>query len=203
MKVVFVEEVEGTANVGEVKDVKNGFARNYLLPRGLAVAATKHNLQRAEKLAKADTIRQDKLDSSAQGVAKKIDGVAISLTARVGQQGRLFGSIGAIDIARELSEKSGTEVEHRQVLLPQAIRTLGTQEVRIRLTRNVFAAVSVTVESEDGEGELTIAETVEAIEAEEAAEAAEKAESDGKAGSETGEAEASTDEVSADEDESD
>ncbi len=144
MKVVFVEEVEGTANVGEIKDVKNGFARNYLLPRGLAVAATKHNLQRAEKLAKADGIRQDKLDGSAQVVAKKIDGAAITLTARVGQQGRLFGSVGAIDIARELNEKSGTDVEHRQVLLPQAIRTLGTQEVRIRLTRNVFAAISVS-----------------------------------------------------------
>ena len=146
MKVVFVEEVEGTANVGEIKDVKNGFARNYLLPRGLAVAATKHNLQRAEKLAKADGIRQDKLDGSAQVVAKKIDGAAITLTARVGLQGRLFGSVGAIDIARELSEKSGTDVEHRQVLLPRAIRTLGTQEVRIRLTRNVFRGLAVIVE---------------------------------------------------------
>ncbi len=193
MKVVFVEEVEGTANVGEIKDVKNGFARNYLLPRGLAVAATKHNLQRAEKLAKADIIRQEKLDGSAQVVAKKIDGAAISLTARVGQQGRLFGSVGAIDIARELNEQSGTDVDHRQVLLPQAIRTLGTQEVRIRLTRNVFAAVSVTVESEDGEGELTIAEAVEAVEAEEAAQ------SDGEAV----EAETSTDEVGAAEIESD
>jgi large subunit ribosomal protein L9 len=193
MKVVFVEEVEGTANVGEIKDVKNGFARNYLLPRGLAVAATKHNLQRAEKLAKADIIRQEKLDGNAQVVAKKIDGAAISLTARVGQQGRLFGSVGAIDIARELNEQSGTDVDHRQVLLPQAIRTLGTQEVRIRLTRNVFAAVSVTVESEDGEGELTIAEAVEAVEAEEAAQ------SDGEAV----EAETSTDEVGAAEIESD
>lgn len=203
MKVVFVEEVEGTANVGEIKDVKNGFARNFLLPRGLAVAATKHNLQRAEKLAKADGIRQDKLDGSAQVVAKKIDGAAITLTARVGLQGRLFGSVGAIDIARELNEKSGTDVEHRQVLLPQAIRTLGTQEVRIRLTRNVFAAINVTVESEDGEGELTIAEAVDAVEAEEAADAAETADSDGEADSKSGEAEASSDEAGADEAESD
>jgi alanyl-tRNA synthetase len=66
MKVVFVEEVEGTAHVGEIKDVKNGFARNYLLPRKLAVPATKHNLQRAEKLTKVDAVRQDKLDSAAQ-----------------------------------------------------------------------------------------------------------------------------------------
>ena len=173
MKVVFVEEVEGTAQVGEVKDVKNGFARNFLLPRGLALPATKHNLQRVDKLAKADVIRQEKLDGGAKLVAKKIDGVTITLKARVGQQGRLFGSVTALDIAKALSETSGSEVEHRQVQLPQAIRTLGSQEIKIRLTRNVFADVTVNVESEDG-GDLSIAEAVEAVEAEESeAEAAE------------------------------
>ena len=75
MKVVFVEEVPGSALVGEVKEVKNGYARNFLLPRGLAVPATKDNLERGERLAKADTIRQDKLDSTAQVVADKIDTV--------------------------------------------------------------------------------------------------------------------------------
>ncbi len=172
MKVVFVEEVEGTAHVGEIKDVKNGFARNYLLPRNLAVPATKHNLQRAEKLTKVDAVRQDKLDSAAQGIADKLQGAHVTLTARVGQQGRLFGSVTATDIASKLNEETGSDIEHRQVLLSQVIRTLGTQELRVRLTRNVFADVTVTVESEDGTGELTIAEAVEAVEAEEAADAA-------------------------------
>jgi large subunit ribosomal protein L9 len=109
-------------------------------------------------------------------VAEKIDGVTITLRARVGQQGRLFGSVTALDIAKELSETAGAEVEHRQVQLPQAIRTLGSQEIKIRLTRNVFADVTVNVESEDG-GELSIAEVVEAVDAEEAeADAAEAAE---------------------------
>ncbi|MCZ6708331.1 MAG: 50S ribosomal protein L9 [Chloroflexi bacterium] len=171
MKVVFVEEVEGTAHVGEIKDVKNGFARNFLLPRNLAVPATKHNLQRAEKLTKVDAVRQDKLDSAAQGVADKLQGAHVTLTARVGQQGRLFGSVTATDIASKLNEETGSDIEHRQVLLSQVIRTLGTQELRVRLTRNVFADVTVTVESEDGTGELTIAEAVEAVEAEEASDA--------------------------------
>ena len=180
MKVVFIEEVEGTAIVGEVKDVKNGFARNFLLPRGLALPATKHNMQRVDKLAKADVVRQEKLDGGAKLVAEKIDGVTITLRARVGQQGRLIGSITALDIAKELIETAGAEVEHRQVQLSQAIRTLGSQAIKIRLTRNVFADVTVNVESEDG-GELSIAEAVEAVDAEdaEATEAGNESESGG------------------------
>ena len=174
MKVVFLEEVPGSALVGEVKEVKNGYARNYLLPRGLALPATKDNLRRGERLAKADTIRQDKLDSAAQGLAAKIDGARIKLSARVGEQGRLYGSVTAVHIADELSRLAGQDVGHRQVLLPQSIRAIGTEEVRVRLTRNVFAAVTVEVAPEEVEKEEpTIAEAVAAVEAEEAAQAAE------------------------------
>ena len=170
MKVVFVEEVEGSGRVGEVKVVKNGYARNFLLPRGFAVPATKDNLERAERLASADTIRQGKLDGDAKAIADKIDGAAITLTARVGQQGRLFGSITASDIADRLSEIAGTPVDHRQVLLGQSIRTIGTQDVRVRLTRNVSAGITVEVQSEEGEHEEpTIEEAVAAADAEEAA----------------------------------
>lgn len=169
MKVVFVEEVEGSGRVGEVKVVKNGYARNFLLPRGFAVPATKDNLERAERLATADTIRQNKLDGDAQAIADKIDGAAITLTARVGQQGRLFGSITASDIADRLSEIAGTPVDHRQVLLGQSIRTIGTQDVRVRLTRNVSAEITVEVQSEEGaHEEPTIEEAVAAADAEEA-----------------------------------
>ena len=146
MKVVFFEEVEGTAHVGEIKDVKNGFARNYLLPRGLAGPTTKNNLARAERLAKADAIRQQRLDGVAGPVAAAITGAELTFQARVGEQGRLFGSITARDIAQRLTEHAqegapGAEIDHRQVQLPQSLRTLGTEDVRIRLTRNIFAEV--------------------------------------------------------------
>ena len=181
MKVVFVEEVPGSALVGEVKEVKNGYARNFLLPRGLAVPATKNNLERGERLLKADTVRQDKLDGVAQALADKIDGAALALTARVGEQGRLYGSVTAANIAEELSAIAGETVDHRQVLLGQPIRTIGSQQLRVRLTRNVFAGVTVTVapeltEAEQAEAEgPTIAEAVAEAEAEEAAEAASEA----------------------------
>ena len=171
MKIVFLEEVEGSGLAGEVKDVKNGYARNYLLPRGLAVPATKDNLQRAERLAQADVVRQDRLDSAAQGIATKLDGAALTFEARVGQQGRLFGSITALNIAERLSELAGEPVDHRQVMLGQVLRTLGRQEVRIRLTRNVMVTVNVEVKAEEAEeaaaAEPTIEEAVAAVEAEE------------------------------------
>ena len=174
MKVVFVEEVEGSGQIGEVKVVKDGYARNFLLPRGLAVPATAPNLQRADKLARADVIRQDKLDASGQSLAKRIDGQRVTLTARVGEQGRLFGSITAIDIAGALSALAGEEVDHRQVLLGQAIKTIGREEVRVRLTRNVFATVTVQVESEAGEAGPSFDDAVAAAEAEEATDVAEE-----------------------------
>ena len=104
MKVVFIEEVAGSGNVGDVKEVKDGYARNFLLPRGLVVPATNHNISRAQNLAQSDEIRQEKIDGEATVVANKIDGASLVLTARVGEQGRLFGSITASDLAEQLSQ---------------------------------------------------------------------------------------------------
>ncbi len=175
MKVVFFEEVEGTALVGEVKEVKNGFARNYLLPRGLAGPTTKNNLFRAERLAQADAIRQEKLDGDASPVALAIAGQELTFQARVGEQGRLFGSITARDIAERLTEIAASSVpeaviEHRQVLLPQSLRSLGAEDVRVRLTRNVSAEVRVIVEPDAESAELSFDEVVAEVEEAEAAE---------------------------------
>lgn len=174
MKVVFFEEVEGTAQVGEVREVKNGFARNYLLPRGIAGPPTKNNLMRAERLAKADAIRQGKLDAVASPVAAAIDGQALVFEARVGQQGRLFGSVTARDIAERLTEiarKAAPDatVDHRQVQLPQSLRELGTQTVPVRLTRNVHAEVTVEVQADEDSLDIGISEYVAELEAEEEA----------------------------------
>lgn len=193
MKVVFFEEVEGTALVGEVKEVKNGFARNYLLPRGLAGPTTKNNLVRAERLAQADAIRQEKLDGEASPVALAIAGAEMTFQARVGEQGRLFGSITARDIAERLTEIAseavpGAAIEHRQVLLPQSLRTLGTEDVRVRLTRNVSAQVQVIVEPDAESVDLSFAEVVAEVEEAEAADAAPA--DDGEEADEAGQVEA-------------
>ena len=154
MKVVFLESVEGTAQVGEVKEVKNGFARNYLLPKRLAAPAVEPYLQRANARAKREAKRQEALDQDAAAVAARIEGGKISLSARVGEHGKLYGSVTSIHIAAEVAKLLGEEqFDHRKVLLPEAIKEIGVQPIRLRLTRNVEATIELEVLAE-GEPEL-------------------------------------------------
>jgi large subunit ribosomal protein L9 len=145
MKVVFLEDVEGTAQVGDVKDVKNGFARNFLLPRGLAVAATKDNLFRAEALAERENRRQAKLDEEWAPTADRLRDYTVTMEARVGETGRLYGSVTNRDIAEALTKQIGRDIEQRQVLLPEPIRELGPHPVPVKLTRSTTIDVNVEV----------------------------------------------------------
>jgi large subunit ribosomal protein L9 len=186
MKVVFFEDVEGTAQVGEVKEVKNGFARNFLLPRGAAGAATKDNLQRANSLAQKEARRQEKIDGEARGVSTKLDGYTVTLEARVGETGRLFGSITNRDIAEALTAKAGIEIDPHTVLLPEPIRDIGPRPVTIKFTRNVTAEVTVDVVPDEASKpvvEKLMAERAAQAEAEAkaAAEAKYRAEAEAKA----------------------
>ena len=183
MKVVFLESVEGTALVGEVKDVKNGFARNYLLPRGLAAPATEPYLQRANVRAAREAKKQEGLDRDASSVAARLEGARIEIIARVGEQGKLYGSVTAIHIAEEVAKLIGDdEFDHRKVLLPEAIKEIGVQPVRLRLTRNVEAAIELEViaegveEEEAVEGSETEADTGDVTAEEPRAELAEAGE---------------------------
>ncbi|MCL6644394.1 MAG: 50S ribosomal protein L9 [Dehalococcoidia bacterium] len=145
MKVVFFEDVEGTAQAGEVKEVKNGFARNYLLPRGIAGPTTKENLRRANAIAQREARRQEKLDAEARAIAAKLENLVVSIEARVGETGRLFGSVTNRDVAAAIQAATGVELEHQQVLLPEPIRELGQRPVDIKFTRNVSVTVTVDV----------------------------------------------------------
>lgn len=165
MKVVFFEDVEGTAQVGEVKVVKNGFARNFLLPRGLAGPATAPNLQRAGSLAEKEARRQARLDGEAEVHRQRLEGYSVTFEARVGETGRLYGSVTSRDIARRIEETAGVEVDARVILLPEPIRELGERDVVIRFTRNVSAAITVVVEPD--EDSKAIVEQLRAREAEE------------------------------------
>lgn len=173
MKVVFLENVEGTAQVGEVKEVKNGFARNYLLPRGLAAPAVEPYLRRAAVRAAREAKRQEELDRSATALAERLEGTRISIPARVGEQGKLYGSVTGVHIAAEVARLIGEEeFDHRKVLLPEAIKEVGVQPVRLRLTRNVEAAIEVEVYAE-GEESGAATEATEATEGEGAEQEAE------------------------------
>ncbi|HXG41284.1 MAG TPA: 50S ribosomal protein L9 [Dehalococcoidia bacterium] len=146
MKVVFLEEVEGKARVGEVREVADGYARNYLFPRKLAAPATPHYISMARAKAEKEARRQARLDQEAQErLLPKLEGRSLRIQVRVGEQGKLFGSVTALDVARAVQEQTGVELDHRQVLLAEPIRELGSFPVGLRLTRNVHAQVTVEV----------------------------------------------------------
>src|SRR3990172_1470551 len=173
-----MEEVEGTARVGEIKNVADGFARNYLLPRRLAAPATDHYIAIAQARAEKEARREERLDDEARvHPLPKMEGRSVTIEVRVGEQGKLFGSVTARDIAEKLQAETGIEMEHKQVDLRQPIRDLGVHEVMVKLSRNVHVPVTVNVEPLGGmpegaaaEGEAGAeepAEEPEAVEAEE------------------------------------
>jgi large subunit ribosomal protein L9 len=153
MRVVFLEEVEGTARTGDVKNVADGFARNFLLPRRLAAPATEHYIAVAQARATKEARRQSKLDEDAQRLVPQVDGKSVTIEVRVGDQDKLFGSVTARDIAELVSQATKIDLEHKQIDLKQPIRELGTFAVPVKLTRNVIAMVTVNVEPIGGRAE--------------------------------------------------
>lgn len=150
MKVVFLEDVPGTAGIGDIKDVKAGFARNYLLPRRLAAPATAAIVKSAEARAVRERRLQDARDAEARAVAERLEGTAYTLTARAGSSGKLFGSIGTADIAAKVAETLGTDFDRHNVGLAEPIKDLGDYPIVVKLTKNVGATVQVSVVGEDG-----------------------------------------------------
>lgn len=145
MKVVFLETVEGSGSMGEVRNVANGYARNFLLPRGLAAPATPQVLQRAAQLAAIEEQRQQSQDEQARGLVGTLESHPLVMAVRVGEQGRLYGSVTNADIAEKAGEILGESLDRRRILLPEVIRSVGVYTVPVRLSRNVTANASVVV----------------------------------------------------------
>ena len=177
MKVVFLEDVAGTAKIGDIKEVKPGFARNYLLPRKLAAPATPNIVKSAEQRAIRETRLQDARDSDARAVAERLEAQAFTLTARAGASGKLFGSVGTADIAAKVAEALGQEFDRHDVTLKDPIKDLGDYQVPVKLTKNVAATLNVSVVGEDGTTAADIRSKTE-TEAAPIAEADEDAEED-------------------------
>ena len=144
MKVILQETVEGLGHVGDLLDVSDGFARNYLLPRRKALEANSRNVKALEhaKRVTAEKARKEKLQVEA--FAKKISAVLLTVTAQVGKDDKMFGSVTVKDIVEGLAEH-GFEVDRRKVQLAQPIKELGTFTVPVKLHRDVTASVSVSV----------------------------------------------------------
>ena len=160
MEVVLKEDVENLGHMGDVVKVKDGYARNYLLPRGLVVEANKRNLKALEHEQRMIGQRRERLTKEAEGISNELAGVALEFTAKVGEEGRLFGSVTTMDIEKALKEK-GIDVERRRIALDTPIKNVGDYDVPIRLRPEVVPTIKVKVVSEDQpeEGEAGTATT--------------------------------------------
>ncbi|MCC6174321.1 MAG: 50S ribosomal protein L9 [Chloroflexi bacterium] len=147
MKVILSKDVQGTGKAGDVVDVADGYARNFLIPRKLAIPATTSALQNVEQRKTAEAKRAANEEATARALAERLTSAPVVLTAKVGDQGRLYGSITSADIAEQLTAKLGQPIDKRRIELEDPIRTLGAHDVTIRLHRNVTAAVKVDVQA--------------------------------------------------------
>lgn len=144
MEIILRQGVENLGKPGDVVSVRAGYARNYLLPRGLAYEATPGNLKRiAQERTRLEAAENERRDA-AQGVAAKLEQVSLTFSARVGEEGKLFGSVTAADIQQQL-EAQGLHIERRQIDLHEPIKALGVYKVPVRLHADVKPEIRVWV----------------------------------------------------------
>ena len=152
MKVVLLERVENLGAIGDVVTVKDGFARNFLLPRDKALRATSKNLEKFELDRVAIEARNEKNKGEAQKIADKIDGQSYVMIRQAGETGQLYGSVSGRDVA-EAVQAEGGKVERSQVVLNTAIKTLGVHDVLVRLHAEVTATVKINIARSADEAE--------------------------------------------------
>ncbi len=158
MKVVFTENVSGVAQIGDVKNVADGHARNYLFPKGLAVLATPDELRRVESRKRAAAKLLEQQAEEARGAAGELDGISLVFAKRVGSKGNIYGSVSAIAIHQEL-KRMGHAVEKSMIKLGEPFKQLGTHDVEIELAKGAIATIKVTIEEATVEAkEETLAE---------------------------------------------
>jgi len=147
MKVILTETVSKLGKEGDVKKVSDGYARNFLLPRKIAVPATEGNLARWEKKRKEIEARLAQEKAEKEDLAGRLNSLSLAFKVDAGETGKLFGSITSADIVREIKASSGIDVDKKDVDLPENIKSVGAHEVSIRLHPEVTAKVKVEIEA--------------------------------------------------------
>jgi large subunit ribosomal protein L9 len=145
MKVILLQDVPNVGESGSIQNVSDGFARNYLIPQGLAEMGTPGRIKQAEQRIQAQQRKIERQEEELRGLAERIEGMRIEIEARVGKQGRLYGSITAPEVATEVGRSLGEEIDRRKVELGDPIRSAGEHEVAIHLVGRLRPKVTVVV----------------------------------------------------------
>lgn len=145
MKVILLKDVKGTGKKGEVKEVSDGYARNFLLPKKMAVVADNTNVKELNEKNKSKELKAQKEYEEAVELGKKMEDMAVIIYSKAGDGGRLFGSITSKDIAEQLKKQHGVDVDKRKVLLDEPIRVLGSRFVEIKIHQKVTTKIRVDV----------------------------------------------------------
>jgi len=153
MKVILLEDVKGIGEAGAVASVADGYARNYLIPRKLAISATAGNLKNLEQHRATIKHRQLTEAHTAATRAERLSGITLRLKAKAGEAGRLYGSVTHAMVAEALQSEHGLEVDRRSITFPHPIRMLGSHEANVHLHKDVEATLRIEVEpEEEGQG---------------------------------------------------
>ena len=152
MRVILLQDVEGLGKAGDLKDVANGYARNFLLPRRMAAGATPGLLANHQQRIAAEQHKLEKTAEQNRQQADRLSHVSLTFKARVGRQGRLYGSITSQDIAAGLRESEGISIDRRVIDLPNPIRALGTYMVPVKIAQKMETKITVNVIDEKGSG---------------------------------------------------
>ncbi|MCK8060881.1 MULTISPECIES: 50S ribosomal protein L9 [unclassified Fusibacter] len=145
MKVILLKDVKGTGKKGEVKEVNDGHARNFLIPRKLAKPATDASVKElSHQKASHEKKMQEELEA-AKELAKRIDAITLTISSKSGEGGKLFGSITSKDIAELLNKEHGLDIDKRKIQLTGAIKTLGTQKIDIKVYPQVSGTITVVI----------------------------------------------------------
>jgi large subunit ribosomal protein L9 len=151
MRVIFTEDVPNVARSGQVKNVADGYARNYLIPRKLAVLASKSVLNAMAAKIEARVKADAQMEADSVKIAELLNGKEVFIEAKSGGKERLYGSVTSADIAAALEESTGFEVDKRKIKLPENIHQLGTYNVEIKLAKDITPVIKVTVTAKPAE----------------------------------------------------
>ena len=149
MKVVFLEDVTNVGKMGEVKEIADGYGRNYLLPRKLALLATPSALKQAEVQVKKEQERRQRLADEMEKLAQQIDGFSLTFKEKVASEDNLYGSVRDGDIANQLNELTGLEIDKSKIELEEPLRKLGEHEVIVRLGKGLTPKIKVIIVAEE------------------------------------------------------